>query len=129
MAQPTSLLDALCTALDRKYQTVYTWRPLRDVPCWVFVPNEAGKPLWTVMMYDLMRTRCLGLNTLLSFVRPYRPPVEAPVRAHCRQCQATGLDHFYTSKRDQTTLCPACFAERETRQLAKEEIALSSPPA
>ena len=129
MAQPTSLLDALCTALGRKYQTRYTWRPLLDVPCWGFVPDEAGKPLWTVVMQDLIRTHCVNLDTLISLVHPYHLPIEAPVRLQCRQCQATGLEHFYTSKRDQTTLCAACFAERETRQLAKEEIALSSPSA
>ena len=129
MAQCISLLNALSVALGHKYQTVYTVQAMVESPCWLFVPSDADKPLWAVMMQDLIRTHCVNVDTLLSFVHRYRLPVEAPVRLQCRQCQATGLEHFYTSKRDQTTLCPACFAERETRQLAKEEIALSSPRA
>ena len=129
MAHYTSLLNVLGVALGNKYQTVYQWRESLDSPWWIFVPIEMDKPLLILSMHDLIRTRCLNLDTLLSFVRPYRPPGEAAIRAQCRQCGATDLDHFYTSKRDQTMLCPACFAERESRQVAKEEIALSSPRA
>lgn len=37
----------------------------------------------------------------------------------CRQCGQTS-DHFFTSQRDQTSLCATCFGGRETQGLAKE---------
>ena len=44
---------------------------------------------------------------------------KSPTSPSCRQCgQAT--DHFFTSQRDQSVLCEACFGERETKQLAKD---------
>ena len=37
----------------------------------------------------------------------------------CRQCGQTA-DHFFTSQRDQSVLCEACFGEREAKALAKQ---------
>lgn len=39
--------------------------------------------------------------------------------ASCRQCGQVS-EHFFTSQRDQTSLCEKCFGDRESKQLAKE---------
>ena len=131
MAQCFSLLNALSVALGRKYHTRYTWRALLDQARWLFVPQDGSQPPWTVAMVDLLGTRgYVTEETLLSLLRPLACTVPPAPPPSCRQCGRTDLDHFYTSKRDQTTLCPACFADRESQHRAKtsptEEIALSS---
>ena len=59
------------------------------------------------------------LNDLIVFGVAFDPcPLPAAPQT-CRQCgQAT--EHFFTSQRDQSVLCEACFGERETKQLAKQ---------
>ena len=42
-----------------------------------------------------------------------------PEPPSCRQCGQT-TEHFFTSQRDQSALCEACFGEREAKQLAKQ---------
>ena len=131
MLRPT--LDDIGAALSRKYQTGYTWRAMPDSAYWIFVPDDPSQPWWHVPMVDVLRTRCVTPENLLSLVQPFVFTVIPAPPPACRQCGRTDLDHFYTSKRDQTTLCPACFADRESQHRAKtsptEEIALSSPPA
>ncbi len=39
----------------------------------------------------------------------------------CRACGKPDLDHWFTSKRDGTTLCEACFTVRCGTGLAKED--------
>ncbi len=45
-------------------------------------------------------------------------PFQKPIA--CDTCGISNLDHFYTSKRDNRRLCPACFEQRQNQQLAKE---------
>ena len=40
----------------------------------------------------------------------------------CRQCDAVDLPNWFTSKRDGTVLCQACFEGREESKFAKEVL-------
>ncbi len=46
--------------------------------------------------------------------------------AVCARCGAGDLEHFYTSKRTDTTLCAECFRRRVVRGVAREAEACHS---